>query len=700
MNDKKIFSIKLFINNFLQLKVMGILGTVLITLFSVLSIVSQGISMIEYTKEGISVNGMSGGVSTTYLGAGDLWPLVLTFVFVTPVLMLMAFSYNNKRNSSDFYNSLPYTRLNMYLTKLSAVFTWQFIVYVCTVAGIVISIAVYKKYFVYSVNTITWLIIGTFICNLLCGAVIALACSLTGSLMSNICLTGIILFIPAILRVMVTSGISALFDYASHIQAVPLIGVERNMISALVVGGALNGIQYNEILLNKGYMVYSLVLAIVYAVIGYLCFVRRKSEVAGKAALGNKIHVIIRTVIGFICMAVGFLLLLIERDIISMIIFVSLAVAAMIIYELIAGDRSRLGFKTGISSVIALAAAGIFTGLLWSGSIVMKAYKPETSRIKYAVVESNSYYHYYYSSDSLSDYYSTKTAQYRIKDSDIIDILVNGYNYCKDKTYTELSPSRKNVYTINVYFKDGIIGTRRAIALTEDDYNNLMLKLGNDEEYQKIYLELPEFKNVSLTFNNDVNLSDSDKQNIYNSLQSEIKKVGYNQYIKSFDQTGVYDSVNIKFVENGKNYYIRIPFSEYLPETTETFMKMVNKGSLNYALGSVTSKDAKELVKSAFDNKLSISGDYYYLNVEVLEINLPEQRQTTLYDAYNNGTSRMDDVITNDTKERTGFDKDVIIDKLNRLNADTPVDPLKSFYQVNVRIQYSDDYVEYYFYIQ
>ena len=699
MNDKKIFSIKLFINNFLQLKVMGILGTVLITLFSVLSIVSQGIRMIEYTKEGISVNGsMSGGVSTTYLGAGDLWPLVLTFVFATPVLMLMAFSYNNKRNSSDFYNSLPYTRLNMYLTKLSAVFTWQVIVYVCAVVGIVFSIAVYKKYFVYSVSTITWIIIGTFICNLLCGAVIALACSLTGSLMSNICLTGIILFIPAILRVMITGGISALFDYVSNIQVVPVIGVERNMISALIVGGSMNGIQYNEILLNKGYMVYSLVLAIVYAAIGYLCFVRRKSEVAGKAALGNKIHVIIRTIIGFICMAVGFLLLLIERDIISMIVFVSLAVAAMIIYELIAGDRSRLGFKTGISSVIALAAAGIFTGLLWSGSVVMKAYKPETSKIKYAVVESSTYYSNY--SGSFADYYNTKTAQYRIKDSDIIDVLVNGYNHCKDKTYVELSQNRKNVYTINVYFKDGIIGTRRSIALVEDDYKNLMLKLGADEEYQKIYLELPEYNNVTLTFNNNVNLSDSDKQNIYNCLQSEIKRVGYNQYIKSFDQTGVYDNVNIKFVENGNNYYIRIPFSEYLPETTESFMKMVNKGSLNYALGSVTSKDAIELVKSAFDNKLSLSGDYYYLNVEVLEINLPEQRQTTLYDAYNNGTSRMDDVITNATKEGAGFNKDVIIEKLNRLNADTPIDPLKSFYQINVRIHTENDLMEYYFYIQ
>ena len=699
MNDKKIFSIKLFINNFLQLKVMGILGTVLITLFSVLSIVSQGIRMIEYTKEGISVNGsMSGGVSTTYLGAGELWPLVLTFVFVTPVLMLMAFSYNNKRNSSDFYNSLPYTRLNMYLTKLSAVFTWQVIVYVCAVVGIVFSIAVYKKYFVYSVSTITWIIIGTFICNLLCGAVIALACSLTGSLMSNICLTGIILFIPAILRVMITGGISALFDYVSNIQVVPVIGVERNMISALIVGGSMNGIQYNEILLNKGYMVYSLVLAIVYAAIGYLCFVRRKSEVAGKAALGNKIHVIIRTIIGFICMAVGFLLLLIERDIISMIIFVSLAVAAMIIYELIAGDRSRLGFKTGISSVIALAAAGIFTGLLWSGSVVMKAYKPETSKIKYAVVESSTYYSNY--SGSFADYYNTKTAQYRIKDSDIIDVLVNGYNHCKDKTYVELSQNRKNVYTINVYFKDGIIGTRRSIALVEDDYKNLMLKLGADEEYQKIYLELPEYNNVTLTFNNNVNLSDSDKQNIYNCLQSEIKRVGYNQYIKSFDQPGVYDTVSIRFVENGNNYYIRIPFSEYLPETTESFMKMVNKGSLNYALGSVTSKDAIELVKSAFDNKLSLSGDYYYLNVEVLEINLPEQRQTTLYDAYSNGTSRMDDVITDATKEGAGFNKDVIIDKLNRLNADTPIDPLKSFYQINVRIHTENDLMEYYFYIQ
>ena len=139
----------------------------------------------------------------------------------------------------------------------------------------------------------------------------------------------------------------------------------------------------------------------------------------------------------------------------------------------------------------------------------------------------------------------------------------------------------------------------------------------------------------------------------------------------------MYDTVSIRFVENGNNYYIRIPFSEYLPETTESFMKMVNKGSLNYALGSVTSKDAKELVKSAFDNKLSLSGDYYYLNVEVLEINLPEQRQTTLYDAYSNGTSRMDDVITDATKEGAGFNKDVIIDKLNRLNADTPIDHLK-----------------------
>ena len=162
----------------------------------------------------------------------------------------------------------------------------------------------------------------------------------------------------------------------------------------------------------------------------------------------------------------------------------------------------------------------------------------------------------------------------------------------------------------------------------------------------------------------------------------------------------MYDTVSIRFVENGNNYYIRIPFSEYLPETTESFMKMVNKGSLNYALGSVTSKDAIELVKSAFDNKLSLSGDYYYLNVEVLEINLPEQRQTTLYDAYNNGTSRMDDVITNATKEGAGFNKDVIIEKLNRLNADTPIDPLKSFYQINVRIHTENDLMEYYFYIQ
>lgn len=50
--------------------------------------------------------------------------LVLTFTVFAPVMMLYLFSFLNKRNSSDFYHSLPNTRLSLFFSFFAAVMTW------------------------------------------------------------------------------------------------------------------------------------------------------------------------------------------------------------------------------------------------------------------------------------------------------------------------------------------------------------------------------------------------------------------------------------------------------------------------------------------------------------------------------------------------------------------------------------------------
>lgn len=686
MNNKKYFSVKLFINNFLQLKLMGILGTVLIVLFSMDMLVSEGMSCARSTIE-------SGRLVQVSITGNDMEMLLFIVVVCTPVLMLMAFGCFNKRDSADFYGALPFTRLNMYLTKIAAVFAWQLIIQVVSVIGIMAAIGIYHRYFIYSASSIAMIVLGIFVCNLVCGASIALACALTGNLVSNICVAGLIMFLPVAVKTLLELFIRKGFKYAADSSVVPFISDGKNLLTS----GVLNSFGYGRgsltELISADRIIYSTILAAIYAVIGYLVFAIRKSEIAGKASSGNKVQFVVRAIIGFFIIEIGILDVIgdyfksMDYDyefyagdcVIEMIIVIVVAVAAIFLYELLTGEKSRIIKNSAISLGTSLIVVLLFTCGAVAGLSAMRSYKVEASEVSHVRVVMNTGFYYYG-----DEYYQDKTKDINIPDDRCIQLLADAYNSADINTS---SPKMDGTY-IDVYFKDGLLGRYRRVYLTSQDYEKFLGYLGEVKEYQHVYTQLPDYNTSEIYTNANIELSEEDMKKLYECLKNELAQVDFAEYMKGLYSSGASDSFYIRFVDDGKEYEIRIYMNTTLPKTTKMFMEMCNATSLKQSKDGIDYNTAIKMVEDVYKTG-AVSGynDDWYIYVSMYYIDLVKNEQNYLL----SGSNEVNEYAMQDqnavTYENYSETVAAAIDGMKSVSSQTQIDISKPIYQVDVTIQ-------------
>lgn len=720
MNNKKVFSIPLFVNNFLQLKLVGILAAIIMAIIPLFTLISEGSANLNYFKQ-------TGDITATAVTISDFPVLIATFVVVTPILMLMAFNYNNKRNSSDFYNSLPYTRLNMYLTKLVAVLAWQLIMFAAVFVAVAVPMAIYHDYFVYSVSSLIWTFVGIVVCNLICGASIVLACSVTGNLISNICLSGLIMFLPATLSQLMIFTVNNMFDYASGTVTVPVIGTMRNMLVNVVFGDILSvGTRvyttggFTGTLTSRSSMLYTFVLAVIYAAVGLYFFNRRKSEIAGKATVGNKAQFAIRTVIGFIILdfaVVAVVTSLDDMSFIDVILPVGLIIIgsfiAMLVYELLTGDKTLLLKKTAISFAAAFVCSIVFTGIIAIGAGRMKAYNPDADKISYVKIESGDYrFNTDYSWDS---YYNTKLSSFKIKDKEAVKKFVDAYDNCKNKEITEFYNAKDaRVYDIDIYFKDGLLGRHRKILISSNQYNDIVNSLSKSKEYQNIYLSLPDSNGVNIGFNNSVPLDQSEAKKIYESAKEEIKNADFVTYMTAMQSSGVCDKLRVQFIEDGVEWNIRVPLTAAIPKTTSMYMKMVNEKSMSLMVDGANFEAVRSIIINSINKDALTQSISKSAGLSIYRIDIPNAQQDTIF----SDAVYEDDESSVSHKAYHGSDKvdmtsvadmlEEVKDKLNNFDSSITIDPSKPFYQIDLGIYgltsrsdyYSGHNNTFYFYLQ
>mgnify|MGYP000656373089 FL=1 len=584
-NNKNVFSLKLFWQTVIQLKVIGFISLAVVAFVSGFPIIIKGLNIKKMinaanaaAESGAEVINMSSTYTSYVSQKSSQGVLLIVALVITPILALYAWSFLNKRSTSDFYHSLPYKRKALFISKFAAVTFWQAVSMLTAFVASFIGYHIFRNYFIVDYGVTIHIYVAEFICALLCSAAIALACSITGNIFSNICVSGLIVFLPRFIILLVAITVTGSVATATMECPVWILDNSYNMLTAQVLG-VFDSIystssSVSQMLLSIASNMYTLVLAIIYIVLGCVLFTKRKSETAGKPAPGWKLQFAIRTAIGFVISVLGVMLYIREKrggysGYFLEYIVVPFVVAAfvVIIYEVISSRKLHRIIKAIPSIILAYVIAAVFGVIVNAGIGQMLSYVPDTSKVKYVKMSiANDNMSYRYSNEN--DYFEDIVSRIKITDEEVIKLVedsiednLQNIQYISAGYYNN---GRKNEEYVkyNVYIKDGIFGRYRKVFIKQSEVVKLASKFGNMQDISKEYKNLPAFEDAKLTFMDNIITQEAAKE-VYETFINEINSIPFTQYYSSINDVssryrGGMPYIYISFTRNGIPYSAQI----------------------------------------------------------------------------------------------------------------------------------------------
>lgn len=595
MKSKKIFNYNLFKEGFNQLKVLGI------------------VSFIIYMLEAILILIENSGASGKIVGLFNIHPIiVVTYTVLAPVFTLYLFRFLSSRNSSDYYHSIPHTRTCIYFSYLASIVAWLAIIHFVT-SGITIGIhACMSHSFIMNWNQIFPLLIGTFIAALGVTFAITLADCITGTIFTNVVVTGIILFMPRLL----TLAIFMNFSILTH-DIVPVEYFNRlltggdNMITAPIFS-VFTSMDFSFTTVNE--WIYTGVLAIIYLLAGLYLFNKRNSEAAGNSAPNRTLQLVYRT-----CVTMIFCIFPIsvacsntEKEI--GLLLITLYVTAIVIYfmfELITTRTTRnlLKIIPGLL-IIAILNIALIAGIHSISNTELNRV-PASKDVKYVTLipERDSY------NDDSYKYTSLIAKDIKIDDNSIISTIItslkndiNGY-----KTSDNYFPSSKDQRIFKIHCANGK-DYYRTIFVTSKVISDIGSFYAKNDTYSRKLSTLPDYKNVSVTFD-EVNFNSSTKERLYNVFKEEYESLSSNDKLKSFNDNGRFiDDMVIKIPVKNNKGIINVTINDNIPKTKKAYLDTVINKNKNFKAIKNTLSDVDTAVLS-HNNSIDIS--FYYNNKSI-----------------------------------------------------------------------------------
>jgi len=617
-----IINIKLYIDVLKQLRLIGFVCLGILAIMAVLIPIGDAINLEQY-------NNRSYPLVITMLQSSRM--MYLIFTVFTPLLTIYIFSFLTKRNACDYFHSFPQKRGCLYNTYFAALVTWIFIVTVGTALITGITYGILSKYFVFSYVNLIRYSISIFLCALLVAATIAIACSITGTLFTNIIVTGLILFFP---RLITTIGISLVTSNLRMLvptKILPLLDYNYNLIFNSI-NGFFGSKDSNIYQLSS--VIYTAILCIIYITIGRLLFIKRKSETAGNPSANKILQCIIRLGIATpICMIpVSYIFKLVigkttlsNSDVFYIFVFYIIAVIVMLLYELISTKRIRnvlrslpsIGILIVINIVIILLLNGVYKSQL--------DYNPSASDVKYIVVSNSN-------TNSELDYFEYGLSSKKITNQELIDLLVENLSknieyektsYPFNKTValsTQISSKNSKQQTsqyVTVGFKTGFTVKYRTLYLDTETYEKYSALLLSSQDTKDFYLNLPDYNKNLMSFSNNLKLTAKENEEIYDILKEELKSLDYNLWYsllyENHNTINFYWSYNV----NDMTTNTLLPLTSYTPKALLKYINYTNKVS-----------GAPNLMKEL---KNIIDGNYstYYINIQSYNTDLTEALESS-----------------------------------------------------------------------
>ena len=623
MKNQK-FNIKLYIDGIKQLKLIGIMSTVILSVFSILIPIGYLMSSMYRDETGRLI------LSPETVTMSQVTPVnYAIFLLIVPIMFLSLFSFLTKRNACDFYHSIPLKREGIYLSFYASVMTWAIGMLTLSSLLAVITIAIIPNISIVA-SSIFIFYLKILAASVLVSGGFMIAVSLTGTTFTNLVVAVIVLFFPRIFIAATSLMINGTLPYINLSSNGLLLNYHNNLLISTFTG-LFGSSKYNLI---WGPIAYSFILGAIYVIIGCFLFMKRKSEAAGNAAITKGLQLIFRLSVSFIiCLIPCYIIYSVivghtkiyELDfstIFSIIVLYVIALIAYFLYELITTKKLKNLAKAlpGVGILILLNAA--FLAFLSIGTFVLKNSLPDVEDIRYFNIcpDSNVY--------DENNYFSELSSEIKITDETAIESIAALLKATAQKCDENPNYLYYNNYkTLNIRIKTGILRQNYTIALTENEYNTLLGFLKNNNDYMALYTKLPPADENYTNANTYDTFSPETNKQIYESARREIAEMDFEtayNYINNYYGSSE-NSINVTTVSGIEQYSFEIPISKMLPETYALYIAAYNKlydcealtGILKdwYSNSAAQKYDASEIIYFSEGLNLNDSSNDIYINI-------------------------------------------------------------------------------------
>ena len=289
MKESNLFSPRLFREGFRQLKIPGVLMTIFYSLIVVIEPMER-ISSYYFPSSWWKREPKAVDFHNIF------YVLNYTAFLIVPVLIFWLFRFMMKRSTSDFYHSLPVSRVCLTVSFFASALTWMTVILLAQTAVGVLIHALYPAVFVVDYSSIWAGMLGQLTIGLLSGGYTLLALALTGTMMSGMVTAVLLAYVPLLASTILCEGMEDVY-HSYHVGEWSPDGrvAFRSFINNFEDALELNLMNaFDDPKHSVWQILVTLLIGIVIFLLAVLVMRFRKSETAGKPAICQGVHVAIR----------------------------------------------------------------------------------------------------------------------------------------------------------------------------------------------------------------------------------------------------------------------------------------------------------------------------------------------------------------------------------------------------------------------
>lgn len=577
----KFFSFKLYREGMKKSRLAGITIASVITALTALIPLVQLLSPTIYYEPGFEP-------VTVIISPSDFALPLLLLLFLTPILTLTMFSFLNKRNESDFYHAIPFTRPCVYFSFLASVLTWLVFTLIATLTLTTV-LWCFVPYTAFSISTPFLLFGAYFLATLLLTGVTLLAMTMTGTTMSNLLIFALLFLFVRV------SGL--LFVYAMEHEfslmitaltpgriLLPEFSMPIALLAVLVTGDE------SAAFANPSLWIYTAVISILLIAAGAIVYYKRRSEMAGKSAPNAILQHVYRCAVALpMAFLTAFYIMIEGYDIEGILIFIVLTLILYYLYEILTTKRLKNCLKASLFLPVLVAGGLLFFGGVTLASNIAADYAPDADELESVSIYQDSTHGYQeptyqelvaqsveitdpkvleFVADKLAEMKATVSAKG-------VDAYRNPNRTLAYEDGTMYYQSYSDLITLKITEKSGRV-CGRTFRLTIDDYNRLMTLFTETKEYEEVFLSLPT-KDEILGYGLP-NVFDSDTQEkIWGSFVSEYNALTHEEKVEALNTHSFTLSLNVWGTVGVNGFYNQYPLEpRFFPKTCAMAVKAAN----------------------------------------------------------------------------------------------------------------------------